>query len=117
MRYFGVRGKKRLNPTRASVQSQQKLWRAIELLESRTLLSSATPAGGTSPGTLTPLALTAHAATGPSVTETSPAAGATNVRRDGFISADVFGPNGGILPSTLGADTVYLTRNDTGARV
>lgn len=53
----------------------------------------------------------------PSVTLTQPASNETNVRRDVFVSADVFVPNGGIDPSTLTDQSVYLHRSGDGQLV
>src|SRR2546426_3567829 len=46
----------------------------------------------------------------PQITTTHPADGATGVSRDDFVSADVYVPNGGIDPTTLNDETVYLYR-------
>src|SRR5688500_5678454 len=99
-------------PRRAPVSGRVQF---VEPLERRQLLSGTlTPTPDADPVALAATTFAAAAAGGPMVTETNPVNGASNVRRDGFISADVFGPNGGIETSTLGSGTVFLTRNDTG---
>jgi hypothetical protein len=53
----------------------------------------------------------------PRVRSTIPAPGATAVRRDAFVSADVIVPNGGIDPASLSSSSVKLTRSADGQPV
>jgi fibronectin type 3 domain-containing protein/regulation of enolase protein 1 (concanavalin A-like superfamily) len=53
----------------------------------------------------------------PSVVNTRPAGGATDVARDGYIAADLNLPNGGVDSNTLNATTVRLYRTSDGAVV
>ena len=53
----------------------------------------------------------------PSVANTRPANGATEVARDGYIAADLVLPNGGVDSATLTAATVRLYRSGDGVPV
>src|SRR3954471_8060167 len=84
----------------------------IEALEGRWLFSAsditdATAATAAAASPTVSAALTATL-TQPSVRSVNPANGSTSVLRDGFISVEVNLPNGGIDPSSLTDQTVYL---------
>src|SRR4051812_39980073 len=74
----------------------------IDLLESRTLLSSSVDILSVEDQKLVePPAMITVAATQPSILATSPADGDTDVRRDIFIGADLSLPNGALAISTV----------------
>ena len=53
----------------------------------------------------------------PAVDQVRPAAGATDVNRDGFIATDLILPNAGLDEGSLTSDTVKLTRVSDGKQV
>ncbi len=70
-----------------------------------------TNAAGASNNKLAFVEITSTAtATQPSINTISPSAGQTNVRRDAFVGADLYLPNGALDPATVTGDTVWLRR-------
>lgn len=101
---------------RAAVSHARARACVLEALEPRRLFNATTADSGSAPTAQSDGQLAAAAAR-PSVNFTNPPAGATNVRRDIFVAADVLLPNGGIRLATLDSTNVYLTRAADGRRV
>ena len=76
-----------------------------------------TPAPSPSPSTSSASPARAFPANQPAVDQVRPAAGATDIDRDGFVGVDLILPNAGLDEGSLTSDTVKLTRVSDGRQV